>query len=504
MARANIDLVNYMLTARLFKTATCLSLTLLSALLPSLEALGQVVNTDQPGIWTPTQGQAPGKTPADNQIVAPGAPGSAMSPIPEPVFEPYKGPALQVAPDGSITDATTKSLKEAAKHPPQPFSEIKDPLVTHPGGDSPARSKNTATASARADEPLGMVSPVFKPGSKAAIEEAKMKAEQKLRASQPMKLYGRIEQLTATSGANFPVVFKAMTPQLDTTPDKKLTGKVGSDPALFPGTIAKSFPSDFRGNWGGTLKVWTVVQDPICYKIDPVEAAKLAKIFKSGAEGQVNFMFANEPGGGIYLAPANVMFQESGADAGLGQQMSQMMGGQSLAAMGPMGAMMQQMAASMPVPVIFSFGDIASSSMAKGLSGNDFVQRTLRNTTRQLAPNVLEQDIVAESNEIMKSTGQPRQRYSESVLRFTKVNEQQMYVQAAAVTYGPTKGFQDKVIMYGYVTKASGSADQSLCQHDGGHARSWTNSRGRLYIWRRWQLWTDAAAAGQRTANAWK
>ena len=53
----------------------------------------------------------------------------------------------------------------------------------------------------------------------------------------------------------------------------------------------------------------------------------------------------------------------------------------------------------------------------------------------------------------MKSTGQPRKRYSESVLRFTKVNEQQMYVQAAAVTYGPTKGFQDKVIMYGYVTK---------------------------------------------------
>jgi len=117
--------------------------------------------------------------------------------------------------------------------------------------------------------------------------------------------------------------------------------------------------------------------------------------------------------------------------------------------------MMQQMAASMPVPVIFSFGDIQSSSMAKGLSGNEFVQRTLRNTTRQLAPNVLEQDVIAESNEIMKATGQPRKRYSESVLRFTKVNEQQMYVQAAAVTYGPNRGFQDKIIMYGYVTKGT-------------------------------------------------
>ena len=30
-----------------------------------------------------------------------------------------------------------------------------------------------------------------------------------------------------------------------------------------------------------------------------------------------------------------------------------------------------------------------------------------------------------------------------------------MYVQAAAVTYGPTRGFQDKIIMYGYVTKGA-------------------------------------------------
>ena len=69
-----------------------------------------------------------------------------------------------------------------------------------------------------------------------------------------MKLYGRIEQLTATTGANFPVVFKAMTPQLDTTPGKKLTGKVGVDPTVFSGSIANSFPNDFRGNLGWYFK----------------------------------------------------------------------------------------------------------------------------------------------------------------------------------------------------------------------------------------------------------
>jgi len=222
---------------------------------------------------------------------------------------------------------------------------------------------------------------------------------------------------------------------------------------MFSGTIAKSFPSDYRGNWGGDLTVWRVEQDPICYKIDPEEASKVLKIFKTGAKGSTNFMFAQDTRGGIVLAPAKVMFSVPGKDIGADQQMAQMMGGQSFANMGPMGQMMQQMAQSMPVPVIFSFGDIQSSQYAKGLSGNEFVQRTLKNQVRQLAPNVLEQQIVAECNEIMRSTGQPRKRYEESVLRFTKVNSQQMYVQAAQVVFGQDRKFQQKIVMYGYVTK---------------------------------------------------
>jgi len=467
-----------MRSGRFCKAATCLSLTLISAMAPAIPADGQVVNdyyptknVDNPfgpGVGAST---APSLPPGIPIPVAPTTPGSAATAADQgqsAVWTPggttpggnpaattggnANTPAIPAS-TPAVTAPTTAAATPAASSgtKSEPFSTVKDPLVTHPGvSDAQAATlPNSGTAIP------GMLAPVFKPGSKAAVEQAKAAAEAKAKAGQPMKLYGRIEQLTATTGANFPIQLKSMTAQMDNTPSSKLSGKVGTDPTLFSGTIAKSFPSDYRGNWGGTLKVWTVVQDPICYKIDPVEATKLAKIFKSGSEGQVNFQFANDVKGGIYLAPAQVMFQESGADAGLGQQMSQMMGGQSLSAMGPMGAMMQQMAANMPVPVIFSFGDIQSSSMAKGLSGNDFVQRTLRNTTRQLAANVLEQDVVAQSNEIMKSTGQPRTRYSESVLRFTKVNAQQMYVQAAAVTYGPDKKFQDKIIMYGYVTKGT-------------------------------------------------
>lgn len=268
----------------------------------------------------------------------------------------------------------------------------------------------------------------------------------------PTKLFGRIEQISEVKGASFPIVLKAMTPQLDTSLDKSKLSGGASQTTMFSGTLARSFPQDYRGIWGGQLTVWRVEQDPVCFKIDPVEASKVQKIFKTGAKGNTNFMFAQDVKGGIYLEPAKVMFSVPGRDVDAEKQMAQMMGG-SFASMGPMGAMMQQMAASMPVPVIFSFGDIQSSQFAKGLSGNEFVQRTLRNQVRELAPNVLEQQIVAECNEIMRATGQPRKRYEESVLRFTKVNAQQMYVQAAQVVYGPDKKFQQKIIMYGYVTK---------------------------------------------------
>ncbi len=244
-----------------------------------------------------------------------------------------------------------------------------------------------------------------------------------------------------------------MTPKLDTSMQQKPLKGAATDVSLFSGVVAKSFPTDYRGNWGGELTVWRVEQDPICYRIDPEEASKVLKIFKTGAKGTTNFDFTQDTRGAITLVPAKVMFQVPGKDVGSDKQLDQMLGGQGMANMGPMAAMMKQMVQTMPVPVIFSFGDIQSSQTAKGLSGNDFVQRTLKNQTRELATNVIEQQIVAQCDEIMKSTGQPRRRYEESVLRFTKVNSQQMYVQAAQVVFGQDRKFQQKIVMYGYVTK---------------------------------------------------
>lgn len=359
----------------------------------------------------------------------------------------------------SVGNATTGGVLGVGDGPPA-GSDLKSVNSNSSGSSSEANgSSGAATA---ADIP--MVVPVVSPSTKAVIEtEAKKPAVEAQKTIAPStvikagtssaKLFGRIEQITSGKGANFPIVFKAATPSLDTSLTASALKGQAQDITMYSGTVAKSFPEDYRGTWGGSLKVWTLEQAPICFQIDPEEASKVQRIFTNKAEGSVNFMFANDTKGGIYLAPAQIMFQVSGKAVDLDKQMTQMMGGQSLASMGPMGQMMAQMANSMPVPIIFAFGDLQTSSMAKGLSGNEFVQRTLRNTVRQLSREVIEQQIIAQMNEVMKATGRPRVRYEESVIRFTKVNPQQMYVQAAQVVYGPDRKFQQKIVMYGYVTR---------------------------------------------------
>ncbi|HMW88707.1 MAG TPA: hypothetical protein PLC15_10130 [Candidatus Obscuribacter sp.] len=376
----------------------------------------------------------------------------------------------QVQSDWAVDDPNRKPAvtEEKPKSEESGGTSLVAPVVPPAAGES-AKSDSPASSTDALDMP--MVAPVMSPATQAVInsnakqtiEKGAVTATATVKPAAPSqtiqasassaKLYGRIEQIAGGKGANFPIVFKAAVPSLDTSLAKPALKGGAQDLTVYSGTVAKSFPEDYRGTWGGSLKVWTVEQAPVCFQIDPEEAGKVQRIFKSGAEGSVNFMFANDTKGGIYLAPAQIMFQVAGKEVGLEKQMTQMMGGQSLSAMGPMGQMMAQMAQSMPVPIIFSFGDIQTNSMAKGLSGNEFVQRTLRNTVRQLTPQVIEQQIIAQMNEVMKSTGRPRLRYEESVIRFTKVNAQQMYVQAAQVVYGPDRKFQQKIIMYGYVTK---------------------------------------------------
>src|SRR5271169_5184871 len=62
------------------------------------------------------------------------------------------------------------------------------------------------------------------------------------------KLYGRIEEIIQSPGAQFPVVLKAQTAKMDTSNLAKLQQH---GEASFSGKKVRSFPEQFTGTWGG-------------------------------------------------------------------------------------------------------------------------------------------------------------------------------------------------------------------------------------------------------------
>jgi len=113
--------------------------------------------------------------------------------------------------------------------------------------------------------------------------------------------------------------------------------------------------------------------------------------------------------------------------------------------------MVSQMMANMKVPVMLHFGSVSTrGSMEVGVSGNQIDQRVVKNEIRQLAANVLEEQIVT-SNRSIQSSGHSEDGYTESVLRFTRQSPTQLYVLAASVDYSASGKFLRKLIMYGNV-----------------------------------------------------
>jgi len=262
----------------------------------------------------------------------------------------------------------------------------------------------------------------------------------------PTMLYGRIEQLSASAGAAFPSL-KAQTPMMD--PRGMLAGKATATAPLQAGVV-KSFPVNYEGNWGGRLVLQQVQVDPNYYRIDPEEARRTVQAMKPGNVGQVNFMF-DRSRGAISLEPARCLFMVPIGDTDQAEQVGRMMGGGGGNA--AFGGMMQQMMAGMNVPLVLEFGDVQTGGVETGLSGNQLRQRVLKNETRQLAPNVLEQQIVTEETKWDKRTHVPHSGYGESVIRFTKQSPTVLYVQCATVSYDANKRFLSKLVLYGSVGK---------------------------------------------------
>ena len=202
--------------------------------------------------------------------------------------------------------------------------------------------------------------------------------------------------------------------------------------------------------------------DAICWQLDADEANRTRQLMVTGREGSVNFNFQQIAGGKIDLEPAQVIFMVPMKDTNMQQELNSMLGAGGLGQSGgltlpgmdsrQMANVMQQMANTMNVPIMVSFGTINRPDI-QGISGNEIKASVLNNTIRQLSPSVLEEQIVSLETQRNKKTGKVRQEYAETVVRFTSQNANTLYVQAAAVNYTSDHKFERKLILYGTVRK---------------------------------------------------
>jgi len=279
-------------------------------------------------------------------------------------------------------------------------------------------------------------------------------------------LYGRIEQIAGSTGAQFPVVLRAQTAKLDARQKPKV---VQQGQASFSGLVVRSFPQQFSGVWGGHLKIWTSQIDSICWQIDPDEATRTRQLLTPGKEGSVNFDFAQSAAGKIDLEPAQVVFMVPMKETHIQDELNGMLGGNGLGQSGmtlpgmdskQLASMMQQVAGNMNVPIMINFGSVSGSGV-EGVSGNAITATVLSNTIRQLNPGVLEQQIVTQESQRNNKTGKVRQEYSETVLRFTSQSNNSLYVQAAAVNYTSNRQFERKLILYGTIHRGQAMPEAS-------------------------------------------
>lgn len=358
-----------------------------------------------------------------------------MEPQPRQTI-PILKPEDETKPD-QLPDASTKIPTTSGE---APGPEIKPEVKKESETASDAVLNNESKIDKKIEEDL-------KKQSKTATAAPAVTTPDKAGANAgSMKLFGRIEQISASGDLKMPVL-KALTPQLD---PRGLTGKV--DESKYSGTIAKEFPSEFKGTWGGTLKVWTYSYSPLYLKIDPAEAVSMAKIMKRDRSGVANFIFREDRAHKMALDPTSVLLSVPMKDT---NTYSQMMKGGGPNNLGVFASQFEQIMGNMETPcVAVHFDNYRADGVTEtGVSGNKSAGQVVKNVLRQLAPQVVEQQIVSKFTSIIKGTNKKSTGYSESVIRFKKLSQGQLYVLAASVNYSDKGEYLNKFIMYGTIDR---------------------------------------------------
>lgn len=237
----------------------------------------------------------------------------------------------------------------------------------------------------------------------------------------PLKLYGRIEELTMVKGARLPIKLQAMTAQKDTSLNR-------NEPAL-AGKTSK-FPVSYQGTWSGPLTVAAFNADEAFYEFDPQEARRQAQLLRAGTWGGCTVTFFRGKDNETKMQPCSVVFEANVAA--------------SSAATGALSSLER------PFIYYLHLGDLGSG---RGVTGNELSCQLLKNTLKELGKDVIEQEVITRDFDRNPKSGKITSGYSESVLRFTPVAANMLYLQAASVSYGSDARFHNKVILNGTLVR---------------------------------------------------
>ncbi|MBX9685433.1 MAG: hypothetical protein K2X27_01950 [Candidatus Obscuribacterales bacterium] len=229
-------------------------------------------------------------------------------------------------------------------------------------------------------------------------------------------LYGRIEELRDEAGAKIPIKLQSLTPIRDGSLDTKLEGK----------SSLQSYPTDFRGTWTGELTISSCSFDKSFWEFDPAEADEQSELLRAGIRGRCSVTFYKGKGEETELEPCSVIFAK----------VSQTANGQP----------------GLPFFYSLHLGDLSSG---RGVTGNELSCKLMKNNLKQLSKTVLEQEVVTEDFDRNPRSGKVKTGYSENVLRFTRLDRNRLYLQAATVSYRSDGKFQNKVLLYGTLDRSN-------------------------------------------------
>lgn len=282
--------------------------------------------------------------------------------------------------------------------------------------EGPAKNLSESAGRLQSD-PVGTVKQVQKIGESSSVETPDRPKESSAGIPQdrePTRLYGRIEELKSGPGASIPLKMQSLTPLRDPSLDSNSATVNQNSNATFD-----SFGIDLRGNWSGELVIVAANFDKSYFDFDRIEAQREQLLLKPGTRGFTTINFYKSKSEVTEMEPCRVLFITNLPDQ-------------------------------RDFTYTLHFGDLHSGT---GVTGNELKSKLMKNTLKQLVAGVLEQEVVTRDFDRNPTNGKSKIGYSETVLRFTKIDKKHLYLQAASVSYDSKGKFQYKVMLCGNMTR---------------------------------------------------